>query len=71
MRKLKIKEEELKLVIRGIQELNPRPGSQIAPQASEYVIPDVMVRKIKGDWRVELNLILPLNCALMTIMHPW
>jgi len=55
MRKLKIKEDELKLVIRGIQELNPRPGSQTAPQASEYVIPDVMVRKIKGEWRVELN----------------
>ncbi len=55
MRKLKVKEDELKEVIRGIQELNPRPGSQIAPQASEYVIPDVMVRKIKGEWRVELN----------------
>jgi len=55
MRKLKVKEDELKLVIRGIQELNPRPGSQIAPQASEYVIPDVMVRKVKDEWRVELN----------------
>jgi len=55
MRKLKVKEDELKTVIRGIQELNPRPGSQIDPQASEYVIPDVMVRKIKGEWRVELN----------------
>jgi len=55
MRKLKVKEDELKVVIRGIQELNPRPGSQIDPQTSEYVIPDVMVRKIKGEWRVELN----------------
>lgn len=55
MRKLKVKEDELKLVIRGIQELNPRPGSQIEPQASEYVIPDVMVRKVKDEWRVELN----------------
>jgi len=55
MRKLKVKEEELKTVIRGIQELNPRPGSQIAPQASEYVIPDVIVRQVKDDWRVELN----------------
>lgn len=55
MRKLKVKEDELKIVIRGIQELNPRPGSQIDPQTSEYVIPDVMVRKIKGEWRVELN----------------
>jgi RNA polymerase sigma-54 factor len=55
MRKLKVKEEELKTVIRGIQELNPRPGSQIAPQSSEYVIPDVIVRQVKDDWRVELN----------------
>jgi RNA polymerase sigma-54 factor len=55
MRKLKVKEDELKIVIRGIQELNPRPGSQIAPQANEYVIPDVIVRQVKGDWRVELN----------------
>ncbi|WP_396587394.1 RNA polymerase factor sigma-54 [Bermanella sp. R86510] len=55
MRKLKVKEDELKLVIRGIQELNPRPGSQIAPQTNEYVIPDVVVRQVKGLWRVELN----------------
>ncbi|EAT11089.1 RNA polymerase factor sigma-54 [Bermanella marisrubri] len=55
MRKLKVKEDELKIVIRGIQELNPRPGSQIAPQTSEYVIPDVIVRQVKGHWRVELN----------------
>ena len=55
MRKLKVKEDELKIVIRGIQELNPRPGSQIAPQSNEYVIPDVLVRQIKGEWRVELN----------------
>jgi len=55
MRKLKVKEDELKTVIRGIQELNPRPGSQINPQPSEYVVPDVMVRKLKDAWRVELN----------------
>lgn len=55
MRKLKVKEDELKVVIRGIQELNPRPGSQINPQPSEYVVPDVMVRKLKDAWRVELN----------------
>lgn len=55
MRKLKVKEEELKTVIRGIQELNPRPGSQINPLPSEYVVPDVMVRKLKDAWRVELN----------------
>ncbi len=55
MRKLKVKEDELKVVIRGIQELTPRPGSQIAPQPSEYVVPDVMVRKVRDGWRVELN----------------
>ncbi|MGD8925613.1 MAG: RNA polymerase factor sigma-54 [Thioalkalispiraceae bacterium] len=55
MRKLNISEEALKDIIEIIQSLNPRPGSQITASKAEYVIPDVIVRKIKGKWRVELN----------------
>ncbi|WP_303901895.1 RNA polymerase factor sigma-54 [Thiohalomonas denitrificans] len=54
-RRLKVDEEELLAVIRVIQSLNPRPGSTIGAANSEYVIPDVIVRKLKGHWRVELN----------------
>ncbi len=54
-RRLRVDEDELLAVIRVIQSLNPRPGSAIGAGNSEYVIPDVIVRKLKGRWRVELN----------------
>jgi RNA polymerase sigma-54 factor len=40
------------LVIRGI---NPKPGRLIEEVASEYVVPDIFVRKREGRWHVELN----------------
>ncbi|MBF7730303.1 RNA polymerase factor sigma-54 [Pseudomonas sp. N040] len=55
MRKMKIKEAELKPAIELIQQLNPRPGSQIEASEAEYVIPDVLVRKHNDRWLVELN----------------
>ncbi|MCK4951227.1 MAG: RNA polymerase factor sigma-54 [Gammaproteobacteria bacterium] len=55
MRKLKVSECELNLIISLIQSLNPRPGSLIAGTAPEYIIPDLIVKKHKGKWRVELN----------------
>ncbi len=38
-----------------IRHMNPRPGSLIAETPSEYVVPDVFVRRGEGVWRVELN----------------
>jgi RNA polymerase sigma-54 factor len=55
LRKLKIEEDELKAIITTIQSLNPRPGSQITSSKPEYIVPDVIVRKVKGKWKVELN----------------
>jgi RNA polymerase sigma-54 factor len=55
MRKTKLKEEELKSVLYLVKELNPKPGAGIAPEQSEYVIPDVIVRNVRDEWRVELN----------------
>jgi len=55
LRRLKIEEPQLKLIIATIQSLNPRPGSQITSSKPEYIVPDVIVRKIKGKWKVELN----------------
>ena len=54
-RRLKISEEELKLILHLIQSLNPRPGSQITASQPEYIIPDVIVSKHNGKWKVELN----------------
>ena len=55
MRLLKLQKEELQEVILLIRSLNPRPGEVHQSSQSEYVIPDVFVRKVKGAWRVELN----------------
>ena len=38
-----------------IQALNPRPGNSVDADEPEYIVPDVLVRKISGVWQVELN----------------
>ncbi len=55
MRRMKLKEDELRQIIELIQTLNPRPGSQIESSEPEYVVPDVIVRKHNDRWLVELN----------------
>lgn len=55
MRRMKLSESELQQTIALITSLNPRPGNQIESGPAEYVIPDVFIRKEKGQWRVELN----------------
>ncbi|MCV9879744.1 RNA polymerase factor sigma-54 [Brenneria izbisi] len=55
IRSTRLKEEVLKEALALIQSLDPRPGQSINTGESEYVIPDVLVRKIQGRWVVELN----------------
>ncbi len=38
-----------------IRSLNPRPGASFAKAEANYVIPDVVVRKIRGQWVASLN----------------
>ena len=46
-------------VLRGTQQLitrlNPRPGANFSGEEARYIVPDVVVRKIKGLWRASLN----------------
>jgi len=55
LRRSRLKEDQLKEVLALITGLSPRPGDIIDRSEPEYVIPDVIVRKDKGRWRVELN----------------
>lgn len=55
MRKLRVKETELQEAIRIIQSLNPRPGEHIGEDTTEYVVPDVFVKKENNRWVVQLN----------------
>ncbi len=55
MRRMKLPEADLQQVIALLQTVNPRPGGQITDQQTEYVVPDVYVRKRNNLWKVELN----------------
>jgi RNA polymerase sigma-54 factor len=48
-------DEDLRQAQRLIQKLNPRPGASHAPVETRYVVPDVVVRKLKNAWVASLN----------------
>eukprot|EP00163_Fabomonas_tropica_P008015 TRINITY_DN17635_c0_g2_i1.p1 TRINITY_DN17635_c0_g2~~TRINITY_DN17635_c0_g2_i1.p1 ORF type:complete len:511 (+),score=67.29 TRINITY_DN17635_c0_g2_i1:378-1910(+) len=55
LRRSRLKEDQLREVLALITGLNPRPGDVIDRAEPDYVIPDVIVRKHQGRWKVELN----------------
>jgi RNA polymerase sigma-54 factor len=55
MRRCKLKEADLKEILNLIQSLNPNPGEDISADTTEYIVPDVFVRKVNNRWIVELN----------------
>ena len=55
LRRSRLKEDQLRDVLAVITSLNPHPGNALDRSEPDYVIPDVIVRKDKGRWRVELN----------------
>ena len=52
---LKITDEKLIELVELIQQLNPRPGNQIQVDKTEYIVPDVYVRKLNNRWQLSLN----------------
>ncbi|MFN6961551.1 MAG: RNA polymerase factor sigma-54 [Rhodocyclaceae bacterium] len=48
-------DEALRVAQELIRSLNPRPGAQFAALETRYVIPDVIVRKLRGQWVAQLN----------------
>jgi RNA polymerase sigma-54 factor len=48
-------DDELRAAQKLINSLNPRPGAAFAEVEARYVVPDVVVRKSRGQWRASLN----------------
>jgi RNA polymerase sigma-54 factor len=48
-------EEALRAAQKLIQSLNPRPGAAFARVETRYMIPDVIVRRVRNVWRASLN----------------
>jgi len=47
--------EAIREAVALIRSLHPRPGNAVAGGEPEYIVPDVVVRKEGGAWKVELN----------------
>jgi RNA polymerase sigma-54 factor len=52
---LKCSDEVLRGTQNLITRLNPRPGANYSGEEARYIVPDVVVKKIKGLWRASLN----------------
>jgi RNA polymerase sigma-54 factor len=48
-------EEDLREAQAVIRQCNPHPGAMFASDASDYVVPDVIVKRGKNGWQVTLN----------------
>ncbi|NCF33144.1 MAG: RNA polymerase factor sigma-54, partial [Proteobacteria bacterium] len=55
VRQTHLPESDLSQVVALIRTLQPRPGAAISEAQSDFVLPDVVVRKHNSLWRVELN----------------
>ena len=54
-RALQCDDDCLRAVQSVIRRLDPRPGAQYTGREAQYVLPDVIVRNVRGRWRAELN----------------
>ena len=54
-RLLKKTPAEIEAVCERIRHLNPRPGWSVDSSTTQYITPDVLVRKIRGRWTATLN----------------
>ena len=54
-RVLRCDDDELRAAQTLIQSLNPRPGAGFAGEPPAYVVPDVMVRRLRAGWIAVLN----------------
>jgi RNA polymerase sigma-54 factor len=54
-RQMHCSSEELDVALALVRSCHPRPGSAIQPSRTEYVVPDVFVRRTPQGWLVEMN----------------
>lgn len=54
-RVLSCTDDQLRIAQRLVQSLNPRPGAAFSTIETRYVVPDVVVKKIKNVWLASLN----------------
>ncbi|MCH7828940.1 MAG: RNA polymerase factor sigma-54 [Proteobacteria bacterium] len=54
-RSLRVSEENLHEALALVRGCNPKPGLAVSPVATQFVIPDVFVRRVDNRWQVEIS----------------
>lgn len=54
-RSLKISSVEVKKYIEFIKKLNPVPLTGMGTEKAEYIVPDVICRRLENTWQIEIN----------------
>ena len=54
-KRLGVSDADLKAAHALIVTLNPRPGARFASLDARYIIPDVIVKKLRGRWSAQIN----------------
>lgn len=54
-KKLSVAPEDISHAAHFIASLDPRPGSRFSTSSNTYVVPDVVVERVDGQWVVSLN----------------
>ena len=52
---LKIKTVILEDLMRLIRSLDPKPGRALSTAETDYITPDIYVKKVNGKWKISLN----------------
>ncbi|MCX7089374.1 MAG: RNA polymerase factor sigma-54 [Methylococcales bacterium] len=55
LKRLDVTEQSLTHIIALVRSLDPKPGAKIQEVEAEYIVPDVFVAKLNGQWQVQLN----------------
>lgn len=54
-RALRINTSRLEELIQLIRTFDPKPGQSLSSSTTDYITPDIYVRKVKGKWKISLN----------------
>ena len=54
-RRMGVESERVRDAKGAILGLNPKPGRLVSPESTEYVVPDIFVRNVGGEFKVEVN----------------
>ncbi len=52
---LRIKTSQLESLMQLIRSLDPKPGKILSVNETDYITPDIYVKKVKGKWKISLN----------------